>query len=241
VRDEKVKMKAKIQSDIDLVQRKFKEEKMEKRQRTNADMARNRAVRNATASVHVIDHYTSLDLIYLNLVGCWPQEMKETHDAEIKRLKYMLNEATKESDLLQKKEAEESRIAFELEENRSRIEESFRETKTQVIAQEKRLNAVVRECEQKAASIRKDGELRLMQAGHEKDALEKKLVSLIEDHPKKRDEWEQLLESLKADNAREVSVAKTKVMAMIKNKQSSLEKEAAKLLHLRQETAHLKM
>lgn len=147
----------------------------------------------------------------------------------------MLNEARTEFDMLKQKEAKQLYIANELEDNLSLLKESFRETEKQVISQEKKLAAVVNDCGHQIANRKKDGERQMIQVRHEKEAIERRLDSLIASHPKQQDEWAEMLKSLKADNAGEISFAKKKVDAMIQNRQLLLERESAKLLHLQQE------
>lgn len=166
--------------------------------------------------------------------------MKEEYDVDVKKLQCLSNEARKEFDMLKQREAKQSCIANELEDNLSLLKVSFREVENQVISKEKKLAAVVNDCGHRLANTKKDGQRHMIQLRHEKEALEKRLDSLIAIHPKQQEEWTEMLKSLKTDNAGEMSFAKKNVDAMIQNKKSLLEREREQLFHLQQETAQLK-
>merc|ERR1711966_467541 len=191
IQDDNMKLKAKIQSDVDFIEQKLREDEREKNQQINIDIARNKA-------------------------------------------------AMKEFDMLKQREAKQSCIANELEDNLSLLKVSFREVENQVISKEKKLAAVVNDCGHRLANTKKDGQRHMIQLRHEKEALEKRLYSLIAIHPKQQEEWTEMLKSLKTDNAGEMSFAKKNVDAMIQNKKSLLEREREQLFHLQQETAQLK-
>mmetsp|Transcript_18291 Transcript_18291/g.38258 ORF Transcript_18291/g.38258 Transcript_18291/m.38258 type:complete len:239 (-) Transcript_18291:177-893(-) len=208
-KDEHAKMKNKIQSDIDLVKRKLMEEQTEKRKQAKMDIVKRNMAR------------------------------KKDYDAEVQRLEKKIEQATKESAMLQQKEEEGSQLINELQNKLTGMEESFRNKESLASKQRQRLAALVKKYDQQIADIQQDGERKVKRARNEKEALEKMLDNLIANHPKQKDERARELEDVKANNVEEMKLVETKVHAMIENKASQLKGASAKLFDLREETAEV--
>ena len=165
--------------------------------------------------------------------------IQEEHDKEIQRLERKLQQATKESSLLQLKQAEETRIVNDLQTKLSSLKDLVREKEDQIIIQERRLDALLQECDQQVEDIQQDGERRVTQARNDVAALEKELDKLIASQPVQEDERAKELEGIRASNKEEIALAESKVRDMLEKKESLLQEASIKLHNLRQETAEV--
>lgn len=150
-----------------------------------------------------------------------------------------MQQATKESSLLQQKQAEETRIVNDLQTKLSSLKDLVHDKEDQVIIQERRLDAFLKECDQQVEDIQRDGERRVTQARNDVAALEKELDILIASQPVQKDERAKELEVLKASNKEEIALAESKVRDMLEKKESLLQEASIKLHNLRQETAEV--
>ena len=150
-----------------------------------------------------------------------------------------MQQATKESSLLQLKQAEETRIVNDLQTKLSSLKDLVREKEDQIIIQERRLDALLQECDQQVEDIQQDGERRVTQARNDVAALEKELDKLIASQPVQEDERAKELEGIRASNKEEIALAESKVRDMLEKKESLLQEASIKLHNLRQETAEV--
>ena len=209
MKEEYEKMKSKIQSDIDTVKQKLKEERADKMRQLSLDRD---------------ERITAI---------------KEKHDKEVSRLRHQLQQATDETTGLRQKEKEESDRADKLQHELSSLKRSVQDKEDQVITQERRLASFIAENEQSLIEIQQNGERRIAQARRDKASTETELAKLIDKLPKQREALAKELDDLRHENETEIELAENKIHKMLESKKSMLQKASAKLLGLQQETTNI--
>ena len=165
--------------------------------------------------------------------------LKSKLDSQLEKLQRKLEQAQRESTALRQRESDESSLVGELQAKLAKMKEELCEKEDAVSLQEQRLSSYLDDHDCQLKEIKRDGERRLARSQAEYAALEKELDRLHASQPKQKETLVQELESLKASNAKEISLAEGKVSQMLSNKQAILEQASAKLLRLRQETAEI--
>ena len=169
----------------------------------------------------------------------WHKAIKQKHDAEINKLEGTLQKAKKEQRLHQQKEARESSNVRELQKKLADLKSSLASKEDKISIQETRLERFYAESEQEVADTHKHGERKYNQAMREKASLDKELDKLHVSQPKQQDNWVEELESMKGVQAKEITLAETKIQKMIESKKETLDRASDKLLSLRQEVTNM--
>ncbi|KAL7550907.1 hypothetical protein ACHAWF_014117 [Thalassiosira exigua] len=229
LKDEHMRMKEKVQGEIDLVRRKLNEEKKEKMQqaeRERSEMDRVSEMCNVPTSPPI------------RTMANYHQAVKEEYDSKVLRLEKELEQAAKEYATLQQKEAEESRLV-DMKAKLFDLKDALLDKEDEVALQKQRLESLAQESEEQSIEAKRDGARRLAQAKHDKQLLEKELDQLIAEFPKRQEEHRKELQVLKDTNAEEVALAEGKVRTMIDRKEAMLQEASSQLLRRRQEVADL--
>ena len=161
--------------------------------------------------------------------------VKQKYDAEINELEGRLHNSFKEQRLHQQKEEREANNVRELRKKLADLKSSLASKEDKISIQETRLERCYVESEQKLADTHKDGERKYNEAMREKASLDKELDKLHASQPVVWDDWEEELESMKDVQAKEITLAETKIQKMIESKTVILDRASDKLLKLRQE------
>ena len=202
-------MRRKVQSDIDLVKRKINEEWTEKKKEEQTRLAERSAV------------------------------IEDEHYAEVQRLEEQLKQCTHESNTLMRKEVDESRSVGELQNKLSELLEILHTREDASIIEARRLSSYVEECDEQIAENCKVGDRRIAQMKNEKVSLEVEFDKLVTSRPKQMEQMAKEIDDLGAKNGGEMTLAESKVRAMLESKKSVVEGASAQLLKLRNDTSNI--
>ena len=202
-------MKRKVQSDIDLVKRKINEERTEKRKEEQTKLAERSAV------------------------------IEDEHYAEVQRLEEQLEQCTHESDTLMQKEVEESRSVGELQNKLSELLEILHTREDAIMIEARRLSSFEKECDKQTAELCREGERRIAQLRNDKASLEVEFDKLAANRPKQKEQMAKEIDDLRVKNGGEMTLAESKVRAMLESKTTVVDGALAQLLKLRNDTSNV--